>query len=124
MQHGEFPGNARQRDPGIRPGHETPCQKGKGTPMLDRITLITGNAGKAAEYAAMLGIEVTPAKAELTEVQALDVAPVAARRPPDPRPPLGEPVLVDDTGLSIHGWNGLPGALVAWFLDTVGPQAS
>jgi hypothetical protein len=27
--------------------------------MLDRITLITGNAGKAAEYAAMLGIDVT-----------------------------------------------------------------
>jgi inosine/xanthosine triphosphate pyrophosphatase family protein len=25
--------------------------------MLDRIALITGNAGKAAEYAAMLGID-------------------------------------------------------------------
>jgi len=47
--------------------------------MLDRIALITGNAGKAAEHAAMLGIEVTPAKAELTEVQSLDVAQVAAR---------------------------------------------
>src|ERR1039457_1335051 len=122
MQHGEFPGNARQRDPGIRPGHETPCQKGKGTPMLDRITLITGNAGKAAEYAAMLGIEVTPAKAKLTEVQAIDVAraatpppcpasgpappkagrpwprppaapPAAPRRPPAPPPQPREPVL-------------------------------
>ena len=50
--------------------------------MLDRITLITGNAGKAAEFAAMLGIEVTPAKAELTEVQSLDVA---ARRGPQGR---------------------------------------
>jgi len=30
--------------------------------MLERITLITGNAGKAAEYAAMLGIQVTPAR--------------------------------------------------------------
>jgi inosine/xanthosine triphosphate pyrophosphatase family protein len=48
--------------------------------MLDRITLITGNAGKAAEYAAMLGIEVTPATTELTEVQSLDVAHVAAHR--------------------------------------------
>ena len=35
---------------------------------------------------------------------------------------LGEPVLVDDTGLTVHAWNGLPGALVAWFLDTVGAQ--
>jgi XTP/dITP diphosphohydrolase len=79
--------------------------------MLDRITLITGNAGKAAEFAAMLGIEVTPAKAELTEVQSLDVATVAACKAADAYAQLGEPVLVDDTGL--------PGA---WFLDTVGPQ--
>jgi XTP/dITP diphosphohydrolase len=90
--------------------------------MLDRITLITGNAGKAAEYAAMLGIEVTPATAELTEVQSLDVAHVAARKAADAFAQLGEPVLVDDTGLTIQAWNGLPGALVAWFLDTVGPQ--
>ena len=90
--------------------------------MLDRIALITGNAGKAAEYAAMLGIEVTPAKAELTEVQSLDVADVAARKAADAYAQLGEPVLVDDTGLTIHAWNGLPGALVAWFIDTVGPQ--
>jgi XTP/dITP diphosphohydrolase len=90
--------------------------------MLDRIALITGNAGKAAEYAAMLGIDVTPAKAELTEVQSLDVAVVAARKVTDAYAQLGEPILVDDTGLTIHAWNGLPGALVAWFLDTVGAQ--
>jgi XTP/dITP diphosphohydrolase len=42
--------------------------------MLDRISLVTGNAGKASEYAAMLGIQVTSAKAELTEIQSLDVA--------------------------------------------------
>ncbi len=90
--------------------------------MLDRVTLITGNAGKAAEYAAMLGIEVNPARAELTEVQSLDVAHVAARKAADAYDQLREPVLVDDTGLTIHAWNGLPGALVAWFIDTVGPQ--
>jgi non-canonical purine NTP pyrophosphatase (RdgB/HAM1 family) len=90
--------------------------------MLDRITLITGNAGKAAEYTAMLGIEVTAAKAELTEIQALDVSRVAARKAADAYAQLGEPVLVDDTGLAVRAWNGLPGALIAWFIDTVGPQ--
>jgi XTP/dITP diphosphohydrolase len=90
--------------------------------MLDRVTLITGNAGKAAEYAALLGIDVTPARAELTEVQALDVAQVAARKAADAFAQLGEPVLVDDSGLATHAWNGLPGALVAWFIETVGPQ--
>src|ERR1700727_1525013 len=57
--------------------------------MLDRIAMITGNAGKAAEYAAMLGIEVTPAKAELTEIQSLDVADVAARKAADAFGPQG-----------------------------------
>ncbi len=90
--------------------------------MLDRITLITGNPGKAREFAALLGIEVAAAAAELTEVQALDVAQVAARKAADAFAQFGVPVLVDDTGLSIQAWNGLPGALVAWFLDTVGPQ--
>jgi len=90
--------------------------------LPDRIALITGNHGKAAEYAAMLGIEVTQATAELTEVQSLDVATVAARKAADAFAQLGEPVLVDDTGLSIHAWNGLPGALVIWFINSVGAQ--
>jgi XTP/dITP diphosphohydrolase len=90
--------------------------------VLDRITLITGNPGKAREYAALLGIEVTAAAADLAEIQALDVTQVAARKAEDAFAQLGVPVLVDDTGLSVHAWNGLPGALVAWFLDTVGPQ--
>jgi XTP/dITP diphosphohydrolase len=90
--------------------------------VLDRIILITANAGKAAEYAAMLGVEVVPATAELSEVQSLDVAHVADRKAADAFAQIGEPVLVDDTGLSVEAWNGLPGALVAWFLGTVGPH--
>jgi XTP/dITP diphosphohydrolase len=88
--------------------------------VLERITLVTGNAGKAAEYAAMLGIEVTPASVDLPEIQALDVADVAARKAADAYALLGEPVLVDDSGLAVLAWKGLPGALVAWFIQTVG----
>jgi XTP/dITP diphosphohydrolase len=62
--------------------------------MIERIALITGNAGKAAEYAAMLGIDVNPAKAELTEVQSLDVA-VVARKAADAYAQLGEPAAVN-----------------------------
>ena len=90
--------------------------------MLDRITLITGNAGKAAEFAVMLGIEVTAVKADLAEIQDLDVGQVAARKAADAFAQVGAPVLVDDTGLSIDGWNGLPGALVVWFIETVGAE--
>ena len=35
---------------------------------------------------------------------------------------VGKPVLVEDTSLAVHAWNGLPGALIRWFLETVGTQ--
>ena len=55
-------------------------------------------------------------------IQPLDVVTVAARKAADAFAQLREPVLVDDTGLAVHAWDGLPGALVVWFLGTVGPQ--
>jgi XTP/dITP diphosphohydrolase len=63
--------------------------------MLKRIALITGNAGKAAEYAAMPGIDVTPAKAGLTEVQSLNVAVATAHKAADAYAQLGEPAAVN-----------------------------
>lgn len=88
--------------------------------MITRVALITGNEGKAREYADLLGLDITAVKEELTEVQALDVADVVTRKAEEAYAKIGTPVLVDDTGLTLHAWNGLPGALVKWFLDTVG----
>ncbi|MCK9903587.1 non-canonical purine NTP pyrophosphatase [Parafrankia colletiae] len=90
--------------------------------MIDPVTLITGNAGKAREYASLLGVEVSATRADLIEIQSLDVAAVVERKAEDAYAKLRSPVLVDDTGLALHAWNGLPGALVAWFLTTVGDQ--
>jgi XTP/dITP diphosphohydrolase len=88
--------------------------------VIERINLIIGNEGKAAEFAAMLGIEVTAVKRDLPEIQSLVVREVAARKAADALQLLGEPVLVDDTGLAVEEWNGLPGAFIAWFLNSVG----
>lgn len=88
--------------------------------MITRIALVTGNEGKAREFADLLGLDVTAVKEELTEVQALDVADVVTRKAEEAYARISAPVLVDDTGLTMHAWNGLPGALVKWFLDTVG----
>ncbi|XVV02482.1 RdgB/HAM1 family non-canonical purine NTP pyrophosphatase [Actinosynnema sp. CA-248983] len=90
--------------------------------MIDRISLITGNEGKAREYAMLLGIEVAAVKEDLVEIQSLDVVEVVQRKVEDAYAKLQRPVLVDDTGLVLTAWNGLPGALVAWFLSTVGAQ--
>lgn len=90
--------------------------------MIDRISLITGNEGKAREYSVLLGIEVQAVKEDLIEIQSLDVVKVVERKVEDAYSKLRSPVLVDDTGLVLNAWNGLPGALVAWFLGSVGAQ--
>jgi XTP/dITP diphosphohydrolase len=90
--------------------------------MIDGISLITGNEGKAAEYAVLLGIDVRAVKEDLVEIQSLDVAAVVERKAADAYGKLRVPVIVDDAGLVVNAWNGLPGALVKWFLESVGTQ--
>src|SRR4051812_44743029 len=62
---------------------------------------------------------------DLPELQALDVAQVAVAKAAAARATLGDPdspVLVEDSGLVIDAWNGLPGALTKWFLRSVGSE--
>ncbi len=35
---------------------------------------------------------------------------------------IGKPVIVEDTSLYFEAWNGLPGPLVKWFVEHLGPQ--
>jgi XTP/dITP diphosphohydrolase len=88
--------------------------------MMADIALVTKNAGKSREFERILGIKIEPVGIQLPEIQELDVVKVAERKAAIAFAELGRPVMVDDTGLVIHAWNGLPGALVSWFLDSVG----
>lgn len=88
--------------------------------MITHLSLITGNAGKAREYADLLGIPVTPVQEDLLEVQSLDVEEVVRHKARDAYRAHGAPVLVDDTALVLEAWNGLPGALIVWFLKARG----
>lgn len=92
--------------------------------MITQVSLITSSKGKAREFSDMLDIEVTPVEQEvLAEIQpsrADAVAEVVRRKALDAYAILQTPVLTDDTGLALHAWNGLPGALVVYFLESVG----
>src|SRR5215218_9945182 len=62
---------------------------------------------------------------ELSELQALDVAQVAAAKAAAAREVLDapeSPILVEDSGLVLGAWNGLPGAFTKWFLQSVGNE--
>jgi non-canonical purine NTP pyrophosphatase (RdgB/HAM1 family) len=59
---------------------------------------------------------------DLPEIQSLDLTAVIAKKAEMAYMNSdGASVLVEDTGLYVDCWNGLPGPLVRWFEETVGP---
>jgi non-canonical purine NTP pyrophosphatase (RdgB/HAM1 family) len=93
-----------------------------------RAVFVTTNEHKRREVERILGVELERAALgaqDVPEVQALDFAEVATRKARFAYEALGEPsypVLVEDSGLVIGAWNGLPGALTKWFLSSVGNE--
>ena len=86
---------------------------------------VTSNHNKAREAAEILGIELRSIALDLPELQDLDVAQVAAVKAAAAREALANPdspILVEDSGLAVEAWNGLPGALTKWFLASVGNE--
>lgn len=97
------------------PGPTTPLR------LTEPPLFVSSNAGKAREVAAILGFPLERLEADVPEIQTLDVSEVVQEKAIAAFGLAGRPVLVEDTGLYIMALEGLPGALVKWFLATVGP---
>lgn len=89
--------------------------------MSGPLLFVTSNAGKVREVEAILGTPVEQLDLDLPEIQALEVEVVVRQKALTAFAQAGRPLVVEDTGLYIDGLCGLPGALVRWFLVTVGP---
>ena len=86
---------------------------------------VTSNPDKAREAAEILGVGLHSVALDLPELQDLDVARVAANKAATAREALGfpdSPILVEDSGVVVEAWNGLPGALTKWFLQCIGNE--
>ena len=90
--------------------------------MKEEILFITGNNKKAEEVRAITGLNVIAKNLDIPEIQSLSVEDVAKAKALSAFQTVGCPIIVDDTGMSIEALNGLPGALVAWFLDILKPE--
>ena len=65
------------------------------------LVVVTGNKGKAAEIAAIIGWPVEAVGLEILEIQSLDVQEVAKEKALSAYKVLQQPVVVDDTGMTI-----------------------
>jgi len=89
---------------------------------VEKLMVATGNEKKAKEIEGICGIPAECVKLDIPEIQSLDVVEVARAKAAAAYTEVKAPVVVDDTGISVDALGGLPGALVSWFLDTIGPS--
>jgi non-canonical purine NTP pyrophosphatase (RdgB/HAM1 family) len=86
------------------------------------LLFVTSSQDKLAEVQRILGRTVVMADKELAEPQAVELEVVVAAKVQEAHDLLQAPLIVEDSGLFIAAWNGLPGALVKWFLQYVGVE--
>lgn len=87
-----------------------------------KITMVTSNAGKAAEVAAFFGglLEVDHVALDVPEHRSNDIAEIARGKARYSYSNLKTPLIVDDTGLFIDGLGGFPGPYAAYVMDSIG----
>jgi len=80
---------------------------------------VTTNAGKVREAREYLdGVEQLDY--DYAEIQASELGPIAARGAREAYRHAGDPVLVDDAGLFVDGFEGFPGPYSSYVEDTLG----
>ena len=86
-----------------------------------KIQFVTENANKVREASEILGIRIIQVNpGELIEIQTTDVSVLIEHKAAQAYQLVKKPVLVEDSGLFFEAWNGLPGALIKWFEQSVG----
>lgn len=91
------------------------------------ICFITGNINKLKEFVSIFGkspIVMTYKSLQLPEIQAVDVTEVVRVKALHAFQEIGDPVIVEDTGLYIGDkMNGFPGALIKHYYERLGSNA-
>ncbi|RMF55679.1 non-canonical purine NTP pyrophosphatase [Candidatus Woesearchaeota archaeon] len=87
-----------------------------------RIIYLTGNKNKFREAQGILsGHELELKKIDLDEIQEINIDKIIIHKVKQGYNIIKKPLIVDDTGIFFEGLNGLPGGLVKWFLERLGP---
>lgn len=91
--------------------------------MWKKIKFVTGNMDKLREASQILGIDIEGASAgRLDEIQTISVEKAVRHKAEEAYKIIRSPLIVEDSGLAFKAWNGLPGALIKWFEETVGNE--
>lgn len=87
---------------------------------MQKLTFITGNAGKAKYLSDYFHLPIEHTKLDLHEIQSLSLSEVVDDKARRAYEIIKSPVLVEDVSLIFIGMKSLPGPLIKWFLETLG----
>ncbi|HZU66816.1 MAG TPA: non-canonical purine NTP pyrophosphatase [Ktedonobacteraceae bacterium] len=88
--------------------------------MIDSLTFITSNPGKARQLGRYLDFPVIHKNIDLVEMQSLDLTEIIEQKAKEAYKHIRSPVLVEDTSLRFLTLGRLPGPLIKWFLTELG----
>lgn len=86
------------------------------------LLFVTSSPGKLSEIQRILRAPVESIDVELAEPQAVDLDEVVKAKAEEAYRLVRAAVMVEDSGLFLDAWNGLPGALIKWFVLRVGVE--
>lgn len=92
------------------------------TEDMQKLTFITGNAGKAKYLSDYFHIPVDHVKLDLPEIQSLQLKNIVEDKADRAFAIVKSPVLVEDVSLTFIALKALPGPLIKWFLETLGNE--
>jgi non-canonical purine NTP pyrophosphatase (RdgB/HAM1 family) len=81
------------------------------------IYFVTSNQNKLNEARQILQMNVQSINIDTPEIQAIATKDVVEQKVMEAYKQVQKPVFVEDTGLHIKAWYGLPGALIKWFIQ-------
>lgn len=84
---------------------------------MKEITFITGNEHKLREAREILGVDIKQKNIDIPEIQSVELKPVIEAKLKEAYKILQKPVIVEDVGFFSEALNGLPGALIKWFIE-------
>ena len=87
---------------------------------MSPFVFVTHSVEKHLEAQRILGHAIERHALNLPEIQHVDIEPVSLFKVRAAYEALRRPVMIEDTGLFIEEWHGLPGALIRWFEERVG----
>jgi len=81
------------------------------------VTFITGNQDKAESLFRLLGFKLEYVKADLEEIQSLDLKEIVEHKVRQAYKKVKSPVVVEDVSLEFAAYKKLPGTFIKFFMD-------